>query len=207
MGKTGRLIFAACVAALLHLTALLAPLTFQPRSLVLPPVPEVHLAPSPRAEKPERAAARVDRSQEPPAQAVIPEPGLPLQAAEPAVGPSSPAPAAIAGILSSTTASAVALAPAMPASVAPSRPPVCLREPKPAMPALSRTLGETGKVRLRLRVDEAGQKTVELLERSGYSRLDNAALAAVRLWSCQPALKNGLAMMAELNEVVLFELE
>lgn len=209
MGKTGRLIFAASVAVLLHLAALLAPQPFRPRSLVLQPVPEVHLATSARAEIPKQATARVDRGQVPPAQAVIPEPGLPLQAAEPAVGPSSPinAPAATAGILNSTSPSAAALAPAMPVAAAPSRPPVCLRDPKPAMPALSRTLGETGKVRLRLRVDEAGRKSVEILERSGYSRLDAAALAAVRQWICQPALHNGLAIAAELDEWVVFELQ
>jgi protein TonB len=63
-----------------------------------------------------------------------------------------------------------------------------LDNPKPQYPALSRRVGEQGRVLLRVRVDAAGKALeVQLHTSSGYARLDNAALETVRRWKFVPA--------------------
>ncbi|MES3040933.1 MAG: energy transducer TonB [Pseudomonadota bacterium] len=63
-----------------------------------------------------------------------------------------------------------------------------LNNPSPSYPALSRRNGEAGKVMLRIQVSSDGRPLqVELQRSSGYSRLDDAALAAVRQWRFIPA--------------------
>lgn len=58
-----------------------------------------------------------------------------------------------------------------------------LDNPAPSYPAASRRAREQGRVVLRVRVDAAGQvETLEVQASSGHSRLDEAALAAVRRW-------------------------
>lgn len=53
----------------------------------------------------------------------------------------------------------------------------------PAYPRLSSRLKEQGAVALRLTLDEAGRvRGVELVESSGYSRLDEAAMSAAPKW-------------------------
>jgi protein TonB len=57
------------------------------------------------------------------------------------------------------------------------------RRIEPAYPATSRRLAEEGTVRVRVLVDERGQpKEVTVGQSSGYTRLDQAALDAVRRW-------------------------
>ena len=61
-----------------------------------------------------------------------------------------------------------------------------------AYPAQSRRLGETGVVVLRVELGESGNVALARVDRSsGYPRLDEAALAAVRTWRCTPATRNG----------------
>src|SRR5690606_14422913 len=51
----------------------------------------------------------------------------------------------------------------------------------PEYPALSRRLGEEGKLMLQVELDESGRiSNTRIINSSGYSRLDNAALAAVK---------------------------
>ncbi len=67
----------------------------------------------------------------------------------------------------------------------------------PAYPALSRRLGEEGKLVLRVELDETGRiSKATVVESSGYSRLDNAALSAVKTWRCRPATRDGRAVPA-----------
>lgn len=62
----------------------------------------------------------------------------------------------------------------------------------PAYPALSRRLGEEGKLVLQVELDETGRiGKAKIVQSSGYSRLDNAALSAVKTWRCRPATRNG----------------
>lgn len=63
-----------------------------------------------------------------------------------------------------------------------------LKNPAPPYPPLSRRLGEEGRVLVRVLVDQEGRpRTVALDASSGHSRLDNAALQAVRRWRFMPA--------------------
>lgn len=63
-----------------------------------------------------------------------------------------------------------------------------LRNPAPAYPAMSRRLGEEGRVVLRVFVDIDGRpEQVELKNSSGFPRLDQAAEDAVRRWKFVPA--------------------
>lgn len=63
-----------------------------------------------------------------------------------------------------------------------------LQNPKPVYPAMSRRQGEEGKVVLRVRVSAQGTSlSVEIKQSSGYTRLDEAARAAVEKWRFVPA--------------------
>jgi protein TonB len=63
-----------------------------------------------------------------------------------------------------------------------------LHNPAPAYPALSRRLGEEGRVLLRVYVDPDGLPArVELRTSSGFPRLDDVALETVRRWRFVPA--------------------
>jgi len=62
----------------------------------------------------------------------------------------------------------------------------------PTYPAISRRMGEEGKLILRVELDESGRiENARVVDSSGYDRLDNAALEAVKSWQCKPAMRNG----------------
>lgn len=70
-----------------------------------------------------------------------------------------------------------------------------LQNPRPDYPSLSRRLGEQGRVVLRVRVEPSGAASqVELQRSSGFSRLDEAALQAVRRWKFVPARRGSEAI-------------
>lgn len=63
-----------------------------------------------------------------------------------------------------------------------------LNNPSVSYPALSKKLGEQGRVLLRVLVSEAGRaERVTLYISSGFTRLDMAALEAVKRWQFSPA--------------------
>jgi periplasmic protein TonB len=67
----------------------------------------------------------------------------------------------------------------------------------PDYPVLSRRLGEEGKLMLQVELDESGHiSNTRIINSSGYSRLDNAALAAVKTWRCRPAVRDGQPVRA-----------
>jgi protein TonB len=67
----------------------------------------------------------------------------------------------------------------------------------PAYPALSRRLGEEGKLVLRVELDEKGRVDVaQVVNSSGFKRLDEAAMAAVKTWRCNPPVRNGQPVRA-----------
>lgn len=73
----------------------------------------------------------------------------------------------------------------------------CPERSAPAYPPQSRRLGETGVVVLRVELNESGNVALARVDRSsGFMRLDEAALAAVRAWRCTPARRNGQAVRA-----------
>lgn len=85
---------------------------------------------------------------------------------------------------------------------------VCPERRAPAYPPMSRRLGESGKVVLRVTLNAQGlvaKATVS--QSSGFNRLDEAALAAVREWRCTPAQRNGQAVEATALQPFNFVLE
>ena len=72
-----------------------------------------------------------------------------------------------------------------------------LNNPLPVYPNLSRRLREMGVVQLRVRVSAVGEPLeIHLFKSSGFTRLDDSALAAVQKWKFQPARQNGNAVEA-----------
>jgi periplasmic protein TonB len=70
-----------------------------------------------------------------------------------------------------------------------------LRNPAPDYPALSRRLGEEGRVLLRVHVQANGQPDeVKIHQSCGFERLDDTAVDAVRRWQFVPARLGGTSI-------------
>jgi protein TonB len=164
---------------------------------------------------PQRVAAAVP---EPSVVAVslLPPPPMPSLlvpdfAIQTAVAPAAPAIAAQRG---AEPELAVAAAHERPAGVAaPPAEPVHIqhvayaRFDPPAYPPLSRRLGESGVVVLRVLIDEAGlPREVQVETSSGFARLDEAAVAAVRSARFVPFSEGGRARAAVARVPIRFEL-
>lgn len=73
----------------------------------------------------------------------------------------------------------------------------CPDRTPPRYPPQSRRLNEEGVVVLRVELDEQGSVgAARVASGSGYARLDEAALAAVRTWRCNPAQRAGRPVRA-----------
>ncbi len=84
--------------------------------------------------------------------------------------------------------------PAAPKIVRPSSDLAYLKNPEPAYERLSRAMREEGVVKLRIFVSSAGlPQKIDLMQSSGYERLDKSALDAVRLWRFVPGTRDGIA--------------
>ena len=74
---------------------------------------------------------------------------------------------------------------------------ICPELTAPTYPKPSRQLGEYGDVVLRLEVSEAGVvKSAQVVNSSGYKRLDKAAIDAAKSWRCSPPHRNGQPVSA-----------
>jgi protein TonB len=72
-----------------------------------------------------------------------------------------------------------------------------LNNPPTVYPNMSRRLREVGTVLFRVRVSSTGLPLeIQQTKSSGYARLDEAALAALRKWKFQPAMRGGEALEA-----------
>lgn len=69
-----------------------------------------------------------------------------------------------------------------------------LNNPKPPYPAMSKRLGETGRVVLRVLIGTDGRVQEARIERSsGFDRLDQVALETARdRWRYRPGTRNGV---------------
>lgn len=68
----------------------------------------------------------------------------------------------------------------------------CPERRPPSYPRHSQRMGEEGAVVLRVELDEQGSvSAARVSTSSGFAQLDNAALAAVRTWRCNPPTRNG----------------
>lgn len=82
-----------------------------------------------------------------------------------------------------------------------------LDNPPPRYPPVSRRLGEQGRVLLRVQVSSGGDPTTVLVHQSsGYSRLDEAAVDAVRDWRFVPARRGQQAISEWVVVPVVFSL-
>lgn len=82
------------------------------------------------------------------------------------------------------------------------------RKPQPEYPRLSRRLGEEGSVIVRVEVDErGGARAVNIVRSSGFPRLDQAALEAVRATPFRPYFEDGRAISAVGLITIDFKLE
>lgn len=154
----------------------------QPQVPPAPPPPQAAPSPAPRPQPRPAPAPRPEPVASP---SPAPSPLAPQVApAEPAAAaPAPPAPAAPA---------APAAPPAPPAVVLPSSQADYLNNPRPPYPALSRRLGEQGKVTLRVFIETDGTASrAEIRTSSGFDRLDQAALQTVLRWRYVPGKRGG----------------
>lgn len=102
----------------------------------------------------------------------------------------------------------IAVAPAPPAPVIPPQFNAdYLNNPAPQYPALSRRLGEQGRVILRVFVDDRGLPArVELRSSSGHQRLDQVALETVKQWKFVAARRGDQATSAWVLVPISFSL-
>lgn len=83
-----------------------------------------------------------------------------------------------------------------------------LQNPAPAYPAMSRRLGEEGRVLLRVHVDASGRPIqIEVKTSSGSPRLDQSALDAVGRWKFIPARRGEEAIAAWVQVPIVFNLK
>ena len=150
--------------------------TPQPVSRPSPPRPVVESRPPP--------VLTAERTQPTPApQAVV---TMPAPQPEPATDPLPPAQANLAA----------EPAPAPPLTQP--RPADYRTNPKPSYPSLSQRLGEAGTVRLNILVNPDGSiARLELVQSSGYPRLDQSAMETVQSsWKFEPARQDGQPVSA-----------
>lgn len=77
----------------------------------------------------------------------------------------------------------------------------------PVYPPASRRMDEQGSVRLRVMVDERGRpQEVQVAQSSGFPRLDEAAVSAVKRWVFAPAVQGSVAVPVWTQVSVVFRL-
>jgi protein TonB len=143
--------------------------------------------------------------------AALPPPPMPLAIADPTPAPNAPTGVTTQPKPLPPVAAPVAAAPApvaAPKVELPSSDADYLQNPKPAYPAMSKRLGEQGKVivRVLIGIDGTAQKA-EIRQSSGFDRLDQAALATTQRWRYVPGKRGGVAEAMWFNVPINFVLE
>lgn len=162
-----------------------------------PPAPQPQVRPLKPQLKPRPATPLLTSPQATPTpDSPAPQPAeLPESAAQSAAAPPAAAAAPVA-------------AAAAPRQVAPRFDAAYLDNPRPIYPLISRRMGEQGKVMLLVAVDAQGAPSdVRLHASSGSSRLDNAAIEAVRRWRFVPARQGDTAIAASVIVPIDFSLK
>jgi protein TonB len=189
-------------AAVADVAPLMVELLAPPAQVPAPPAPPPSPAPPQQLRKPppKVIAAPAPRAPAPPAfmiPAPPPEPPAPppevVAAAPPAVPEPAPEPAPVSPPPPKTVeGSAVQY----------------LDPPAPTYPAASRRFGESGRVFVRVLIDERGlPRQLQLQRSSGFERLDDAALAAIRAARFRPYTEDGRALVVWAVIPIHFELE
>jgi periplasmic protein TonB len=157
---------------------------------------------------------KVESHVAPPRPSPFPRPApAPTPAPSQAAAPAAPTPNAAATHDASDAQPAAAPAPAgsretLALSAPKSVRHIDCRIVKPDYPALSRRRGETGTADVRFVVGPTGAiESAELAKSSGYPRLDDAALAAMRESACRPYIENGTPMRVTYTQPFGFALD
>lgn len=176
------------------------------------PQPEIPPAPPPPAPKPQ-PVVKEPRPVVKPAPRPEPVPiAAPLpQVVEPATitaPPPEPTMAQAPAVEPAPVQTEAIQQPAPPRIELPSSDADYLNNPRPAYPALSRRLGEQGKVVVRVFIGADGSATrAEIRSSSGYERLDQTALQTVQRWRYVPGKRNGVPEAMWFNVPINFVLE
>ncbi|MBA4143216.1 MAG: energy transducer TonB [Nitrosospira sp.] len=120
-----------------------------------------------------------------------------LSVTEPVAAPPEPEPEPEPIVMAETPPAPQPQMPAGPVTLSSELSVACPQLNAPTYPSLSRRLGEEGKLVLRVELDENGQVNVaQVVNSSGYKRLDEAAIAAVKTWHCNPPTRGGQPVRA-----------
>ncbi|MBL8510314.1 MAG: energy transducer TonB [Betaproteobacteria bacterium] len=145
--------------------------------------------PATTAPKPLPVAAEIPRTS--PLPVIVPEVAIALQNREPLAAPTTPTSRvseAPTDPVASQASTATTTAPTAPVITPPRTDASQLNNPAPAYPALSRRLGEQGRVLFDVLIRADGRVgEIKLKQSSGYPRLDEAAQEALRRWRYLPA--------------------
>ena len=183
----------------------------------------VSLVPAPAPQLP-AARPQISPPSSRPQRRLAPQSTVPVLAALAAASPQSdvaPPPARSSEPLpaqASTPAAVLAQPSAPPAAPPPAAPQIpraialtavrYVVPPKPVYPSASRRLGETGEVWLRVEIDTEGRvREVTVQRSSGFPRLDESAVAAVRAVRFAPYIDNGVPQVVWTVVPVAFELQ
>ncbi|WP_150125137.1 energy transducer TonB [Aquaspirillum sp. LM1] len=176
---------------------------------ILPPSPLPMAAPEPAKPTPPKPQARAQPVKPTPRPPVLVSQQVQPTSAPVSVAPAPPTPPA-------PSAPAQEAVPARSDKASPSGAPASaprfdaayLNNPAPAYPAVSRRLGEEGRVLLAVQVDADGApRQVRIARSSGYPRLDAAAQAAVEKWRFVPARQGEHSVAASVNVPIHFRLD
>ena len=164
-----------------------------PKAVVQPPKPAPRIErPAPRrpqAPDPPPVLTAAPRADPAPAPFVVPPQPQAAPEPEPAPPPPPPAPAPLPVTEARFDAA-------------------YLQNPAPAYPPLSRRLREEGKVLLLVRVSAGGDaEGVQIKQSSGFPRLDEAALGAVRQWRFVPARRGAEPIASSVIVPIVFRLQ
>ncbi len=152
-----------------------------------PPPP----APAPKPQRPTQVKAPAPRPAPAPLPVADTTPSPNAITVSPAkADPEPPAPITAAG---PATPTAAPPAPAAPKIELPSSNAAYLQNPAPAYPAISKRMGEQGKVVLRVFISTDGlPQKIEISQSSGFDRLDRQAQDTVLRWKFVPGKRNGV---------------
>ena len=152
-----------------------------------PPPP----APAPKPQRPTQVKAPAPRPAPEPLPIADTTPSPNAITVSPAkADPEPPAPITAAG---PATPTAAPPAPAAPKIELPSSNAAYLQNPAPAYPAISKRMGEQGKVVLRVFISTDGlPQKIEISQSSGFDRLDRQAQDTVLRWKFVPGKRNGV---------------